>query len=606
MSAPKTLSASAIASLNLPGFPETKRSINRVAAREGWAFVEGPNNTREYTISLMPDHRAACIRAALPSQIRTVPSDAADSKRRAGRPSGTDFFAKNPEVADSVVAILMRQKIAATRVMELLQTLFGDNLPSARALRRFILKVEREKPALLASVRDPDLYKSKYRISLGRADADVSRANQVWELDTTKADVMTKGGRVMILGCIDRWSRRAMFMVAPSESAQSVRRLLVRTMRAWGVQPERIVVDNGSGYKNETIKSALEHLDIDLEFCLPGTPEKKPFVERVFGTFTRERSEMLPGYSGHNVSDAQRLRGAAKKKTGRAEILAQIDGEQLQVILDNWVDGVYNQRTHSSIKMAPITKWLSSPEPSRAAPSEDALKVALSVLVGTVTVGKRGIRWKHGRYWATELLPYVGRPVLIRRDEDDLGALFVLDQDRRFICTAINVSRSGFTEQQFASAAHEQQKKYMKEARAEARARSTLKIDVAQDLVLRNDALSAGKLTVLNPHVKPHSTPLTASVDELNTPVIPAAVPSIVRADFVGSRAVPAVGMRTTGPKAEKVIADHEAGHEVAPERLAWARYIVSSQAYHDFREHNPADGSAPKVLSFPINHRSK
>ena len=264
--------------------------------------------------------------------------------------------------------ILSQRQLAAPRILELLAQRFAV-LPSRRTLSRFIAKLEEDKAALLASTRNPDEFKSRYRVALGRADGSVTHANQVWELDTTKADVLTKGGRRMVLGLIDRYSRRARFLVANSESGQAVRRLLIETIRDWGVMPETVMTDNGSGYINASIVSALETLGIQHYRCPPGSPEKKPFIERLFGTFTRERAELLEGYSGHNVADAQALRAKARKESGRAVIVPELEPEELQRILDAWLDGVYHVRKHSSLPTSPFRRWgMSSTRPSWSAP----------------------------------------------------------------------------------------------------------------------------------------------------------------------------------------------------------------------------------------------
>lgn len=502
---------------------------------------------------------------------------AAQPKLGVGRPLGTDFFTRNPDVADAVEAILAHQRIAAPRVMELLSTKF-DDLPHARTLRRFIAQLETARPALLASTRDPDLYKSQFRLALGRADGGVTRAHEVWELDTTKADVMTIGGRCMILGLIDRWSRRARFIVAPSESGQSVRRLLVSTIEAWGVMPECVATDNGSGYINASIRTALDALGIEHRVCPPGSPEKKPFVERLFGTFTRERAELLRGYAGHSVADAQRLRARARDATGRAIVLPEITTDELQAILDAWVDGIYHSREHSTLKMSPREKWLSSPKPAAAAPSRDRLVLALSQLVGPAIVGKRGIRWKNGRYWSAALTPFIGRSVEVRRDEDDLGALFIFDERGRFVDTAVNHHRAGLSEEAFAAAARAHQAEFMKTERARVRANQrAFDIDAARDALLRRDAEAAGKLVALPLPTEPRATPQLDSFDAPAEP-IPFTERAAARVDQ------DAVAERVA--RAERLIADHAAGHEVDAQRLAWARAFVTGPA---FRTHQAA-----------------
>jgi transposase InsO family protein len=565
------LSADQLAKLGLDGLPKTKRGIHMRAEAEGWSAVRrsGRGGGLLYALADLPAS----------AQIDIAGRLSGDNRRRRGRPKDTDFWTRHPEVADAVEAILAEQRIAAPRVLELLEMRF-DELPSLRSLQRRCAMVERTKPALLASMRDPDAYKSRFRLALGRADGGVDRAHQVWELDTTKADVMTRGGRRMVLGVIDRWSRRARFLVAPSESGQSVRRLLIDTIRAWGVMPEAVATDNGAGYINASIRTALDTLGIEHRICPPGSPEKKPFVERLFGTFTRERAQLLAGFAGHSVAEAQRLRAVAKKQTGRAVIVAELEPDDLQAILDAWVDGVYHQREHSALRMTPMQKWLSSPLPATAAPSEDVLRVALSALVGTHKVGKRGIQWKAGRYWTAELTPYIGRQVVVRRDEDDLGALFAFDEDGHYIGTAVNAERAGFSEADFAAEAKRQQAEWTRQARAQVRERQRgFGIDEAKQLLLRRDAERAGKLHALPLPTEQRDTAAMRSI--VARPMADLPAPARIAAAWTQSeQPARAETVAERVARTDAIIAAAERGDAVDADDLRRARLFTASSQY--------------------------
>ena len=245
------LSAIELEMLDLAGLPGSKRAINRRADREGWSFVErgGYGGGRRYAVVDLPQIARDDLRGRRIEQIGAA-------ARPAGRPTGSDFFSRNPDIAAAVEIIVAERGLAAPRILELLAGEYAG-LPNVRTLQRFMARLEKEKPALIAARRDPDRYKGAFRVSLGRADASVSYAHELWELDTTPADVLTRGGRRMILGAIDRWSRRARLMVVPSESGQSVRRLLIDTIRRWGVMPAAVMTDNGAGFINASIRSVI-------------------------------------------------------------------------------------------------------------------------------------------------------------------------------------------------------------------------------------------------------------------------------------------------------------------------------------------------------------
>ncbi len=568
---PGYASAQELAGAVLPGLPATKSAMIRRAKADGWDFIDrvGRGGGRLYRVADLP---IEAQQALLQQRI------SAASGAPVGRPKGSDYFTRNPEVAAAVEAILASRRLAAPGVMELLQDDFVT-LPSLRSLRRFIAKVEDERKTVILSMRDPDAFKSKYRVSIGRADANTTHAHQIWEIDATKADVMTTEGRKMILGLIDRWSRRVLFMVCPSESAQSVRRLLITAIERWGVVPETVMTDQGSGFINGAIVSALEMLGIEHWPCPPASGDKKPHIERVFGTFQRQRTELFDGYLGHSVAEAQQLRAKARKDSGRPVITASMSPAELQAALDGWTDGVYHLREHGSLRMSPMRKWQSSPVPARAAPGADVLRMALSALVGARTVGKRGIQWQGGRYWSPALAPWVARQVLVRRDEDELGELLVFSPEGAFIDIAVNHARSGLSEAEFAAEARAQQARWLREQRADLKGRAKdFNFERARDAILRRDAEAAGKLVQLPMPTQTHSTPAIDTLSE----AAGSAAPQPTRRERPAAATIvtmpksPAVKMR----EADAIIARADAGEAVDADALRRARLYASTSEY--------------------------
>lgn len=569
---PGYASAQELAAAALPGLPRTQSAIIRLAKRDGWGFIDrvGRGGGRLYRVADLPIDAQRALTAQRIGTATSAP---------VGRPRGSDYFSRNPKVAAAVEMILASRSLAAPAVMELLEDDFTI-LPSLRSLRRFIARIERERKAVIASMRDPDAFKSRYRVSIGRADANTTHAHQIWELDATKADVMTTEGRKMILGLIDRWSRRVLFMVCESESAQSVRRLLIAAIERWGVVPEIVMTDQGSGFINAAIVSALELLGIEHWPCPPASGDKKPHIESVFRTFQNQRTELFDGYLGHSVAEAQKLRAKARKDSGRPVIEARMSPAELQSALDGWTDGVYHLREHGSLRMSPMRKWQSSPVPARSAPGADVLRMALSALVGTRTVGKRGIIWQGGRYWSPSLAAWVARQVIVRRDEDELGELLIFTPEGAFIDVAVNAGRSGLSEAEFATEARAQQAKWLREQRADLKARAKdFSFERARDAILRRDAEAAGKLVQLPMPTQPHTT---AAIDTLSdagpapTPAAPRPQSPAPSAAIVPMPKSPAAKMR----EVDAVIARADAGEAVDAAELRRARLYVTTSEY--------------------------
>lgn len=570
------LTAQQIADLKLDGLPSSAYRIRERALAEGWDYLERPATLggRHFSIAALPEAARADLLAREAAKRSDTPRAANENRRGRGRPSWWD---EHPEVASAVEAYLCQRKLSSTVILDALKADFSE-LPTGRTLRRFIKDFEQRRTALIASFRNPDQFKGKHRVSIGNMSATVTAAHQVWEIDTTPADVMTTDGRKAVLGLIDRFSRRVRFMVCDSESGQSVRNLLIGTIRAWGVMPRAIITDQGSGFINRSIVSALEILGIEHRPCPPASPERKPFIERVFGTFTRQRAEIYPGFIGHNVAEAQALRARARKETGRAVIEAGMSAAELQAAIDAWTDGVYHLNVHSSLKMSPMAKWQSSPATAAAAPSEDVLRIALSAEVGPRMVGKRGIQWKSGRYWCAALAGYVGQTVLVRRDEDDLGALFVFDEDSRFIDIAVNYERAGLSEQDFARQARLHQDQWMKIQRTEMRSRMRrYSLERAAQEIMRADAEAAGKVTSLPMPTHRHSTP---AIDSIASP--PAPAPARTPRPQTVSHPSPLAELTTAEKvaRADAVLGAAQRGEQVDEAALRAARAYAASTEY--------------------------
>ena len=574
---PSYLSARQIAELALDGLPTSKRQVNARAERESWLYRnrKGRGGGRLYATSSLPIDAQIDLATRRPAPERTD-----RPKGAVGRPTGAgSFFTENPDIAQAVMGWLAQRSLSAVVIDEMIRAHFGK-APNLRTLQRYIRRLKAENAVVLASLHDPARHKSVNRLALGRADRQLTYANERWEIDTTPGDVILAEGRMAILGIIDVYSRRVRFQVARSESAQSVRRILADTMLAWGAMPTEILTDQGSGYVNQAVRSALEMLDVEHKACPPGSPEKKPHIERVFGTFQRARAEVLAGYCGHNVAEAQRLREKARKDTGKPLIVGEMTAEELQAVLDNWAAGPYYQRRHSSLRMSPLEKYTSSPKHARAAPSADELRIVLSALVGTRTVGKRGIEWKGGRYWSPSLAAWFGQPVMVRRDEDELGELMIFDEAGRFIDVAINHERAGVSEEEFALAARRHQQQHEKAAREPwLAAKREFRIEDAREALLRHDAEQAGKLISLPGPLADRPSDAVRSIREApmvavsppKSHKVPSPRPRGPMADWTGEEKV---------AEADRLVAAHKRGEGVDPKRLAWAESYIERGSY--------------------------
>ena len=110
--------------------------------------------------------------------------------------------------------------------------------------------------------------------------------------------------------------------------------------------PEAVRTDEGKDYTSRHVLGVLADLEIEHRPCPPYTPEAKPFVERFLGTLTRDLFATLPGFTGHDVAQAQALRSRKSFAARRGEDDAVIYGatltaQELQERCNVWCDAVY-------------------------------------------------------------------------------------------------------------------------------------------------------------------------------------------------------------------------------------------------------------------------
>nr|WP_306300262.1 DNA-binding protein [Erythrobacter sp. LQ02-29] len=151
--------------------PSTKRRVNSLANREGWRWIErtGRGGGRLYRVADLPQPAREDLVSRFPANTNTRK---APGKR--GRPAGRNFFTDHSEIADAVVGWLASRKLSAAVIREMIAAQF-DAVPSLRTLQRFIAAAEDRHALALQSLRDPSGFKSTRRLSLGRADAGLTR-----------------------------------------------------------------------------------------------------------------------------------------------------------------------------------------------------------------------------------------------------------------------------------------------------------------------------------------------------------------------------------------------------------------------------------------------
>ncbi|MXW63318.1 MAG: transposase [Bacteroidetes bacterium SB0662_bin_6] len=443
------------------------------------------------------------------------------AKGCAGRPSGL-----TPYIMDAVLTQLYAGGSSATitNIHAALSARYGDEVPSLRSLQRSI-RQWREKHKQAATYLDsPEKWRSKHQVAFGRMDEGVTRINQIWELDSTIADVALRAPsgemrlrRYALVGVIDVWSRRVMYQLAPVSSSAAITQLLRRALLQWGV-PEKLRLDNGRDYTSERVALLATALAIRIEHCRPFHPEEKPFIERAFRTVSTAM-EMLPGYVGHSVAERQELRARekARARVGDAKVdlgPQALSPAEMQAWLDNWAENDYGRRTHGSLGSSPWERANSWKGAVRRIEDERVLDVLYEPVSrgGMRTVLKRGIQIDHRWYVAPELGAHVGERVRCYRDFDDEARICVYGDDK-WICWAVDAE--GAERKEIAAEAKSVQRKALRTELEKIRSarRRTSAAAAWQEIAVAR-AEEAEKIKALPELAEAHTTAMTRAAEE--------------------------------------------------------------------------------------------
>lgn len=350
-------------------------------------------------------------------------------------------------------------------------------LPERTTIGRFLEAWKSNNESLYLSLTNPDAWRNKYMLALGNASENITRLNQVWEADSTPADIMCTDGRACIIGIIDVWPRRLKLLVSPTSKSIAIGMLLRRCILDWGMVEKEFRTDNGADYTSFYLERVLEHLNVHHELCPPFTPECKPHIERAFKTLSHGILPFLDGYIGHNVAERKAIESRisfAKRLMTRGETIeVKMTSAELQSVLDRWCESMYHTEPHSSLDgMSPIAKVRSWTEPIKRISNEHALDVLLSPAPsndGWRVITKKGVSVAFGgadlRYIAAEFADHVGGRVRVLIDATDLGHASIFQEDGSFLCIAEDLKWQGISSQELAAYAKNRQKALLAEQR---------------------------------------------------------------------------------------------------------------------------------------------
>ncbi|ACI98508.1 Mu transposase C-terminal domain-containing protein [Rhodospirillum centenum] len=436
---------------------------------------------------------------------------------RYGNRAGTGILDTDQEMQTFVLGLLAdAPHVSSALVYKGLKARFSDReLPSLRSVQRFMERWKERNKQLFEKVMNPDAWRSKYKAASGSRSEGIIRLNQVWEMDSTPADLLLADNqRHALIGIIDVYSRRLRLLVSRTSSAAAIASAFRASIMAWGV-PESVRIDNGADYISRHMRRAYDALGVETDICPPFTPESKPHIERAFRTFSHDLLELQAGFIGHNVAERKAIearKSFAQRLMTRGETVEmRMTPEELQKFCDQWCQDIYQHDQHGGLNnKTPFQMAAAWTAPIKRIENERALDVLLSPTAGDGwrVVTKKGIRIDGASFDHQFLGGMEGQRVQVLFDEADYGFVYVFDEAGEFVCKAMCPERVGVSRIDVAVARKARQNqviaegmKQLRKAKKDARTE-----DVVGDILMAR-AEEAGKLVTFPTRSEAHTTP---------------------------------------------------------------------------------------------------
>lgn len=398
---------------------------------------------------------------------------------------GEGLIDATPEIKSFCLAMLSEYPhVKSSALHDAIESEFSGeyHIPTQATCARWLSKWKSENQALFMSMNDPSGWLNKRMVAFGSKSFGINRINQLWEFDSTPADVMLLDGRYSIVGVIDVTTRIPKVVLKPTSNAEAIALLIRNAILDWGM-PEIVRTDNGSDYTSVHISTVWDALGIQHQTTAPYSGWEKPFIERFFRTFSHGIAELLQGYIGHSVEERQRInarltfaeRLLEKRKKGEDRIAldVQLTAEQFEAFINQWIEHDYCHKRHSALGCTPFEKFASLRQQVTRLSDPRILDILLAPVPGNKgyrTVTKDGISVSGGDYVDAELGAYVGERVFCRWNAKDVGRIYVFHAlHQHFICEAVNhaIAGQGIELQAVALEAKAIQKSQLRKLRSE-------------------------------------------------------------------------------------------------------------------------------------------
>lgn len=424
------------------------------------------------------------VRAAIPQvsgdslrgwQRRLVHDGGITDRRGQGRRRTGKFDVEGP-MRSLVLLNITRRPLHIHRA--LVEAFGAENVPSLRRVEQWVGQWRAENGQHYALLTDKDKFNSRYRSSAGSYSEGLAGILSRIEIDATKGDLFLRlpsrrFARYSIIYLIDVFSRRIKGFVSPTSTSKVIVQSAIRwILTEWGWREGMALrTDQGKDFISNYTLGAMAALGIEHEMCNGRSGWEKPFVERVFGTNTRQLLEVLPGYCGHNVAERMKIR--SQTRDGEVELM--LSPLELQEVLDTWSEE-YNNTPHSGEGLdgvlSPNERWAESAVgvSLRYRDQPRLLDMLLAEVPqgGARVVSASGLRVQGGEYISPDGLhiPYIGQRVSVRFDPWEIGKVQIFSEDNaQWLFEAWDYRQLGINRAEAAARAHYVQKEFLSPAR---------------------------------------------------------------------------------------------------------------------------------------------
>ncbi|PKG74209.1 integrase [Shewanella sp. GutCb] len=358
---------------------------------------------------------------------------------------------EQPRLGEFLLALVTKKphllkQASKVRDMAVVRALeYSWQLPSISSFKRWLNQYAVTHELEHAYTTNPTKYTDKYRPLFSTMYPQIDGPNQVWEFDSTPTDIeLNVNGKLTrhsVVAVIDAYTHRVQLIVSPTSNSEAICLLLRKTLLEWGIPEEGAIMrtDNGSDYVSKRTTTIFNMLDLKISKAAAFSGWEKPFIERFFGTMSRVLMEKMPGYIGHCVNDRQQIEamhnfakriGQGKKKVEAERLQLALTPEQLQQVLNDYLEFDYHHVEHDTLAKTPFELYAESGYQKRVITNPHVLDTLLN-FIGTAKVTRGYIKAGGVKYTAPELMEvhWQRQQVRVFIDPNDIGCATLYPED---------------------------------------------------------------------------------------------------------------------------------------------------------------------------------